>query len=251
MPALSHHLRFRAFGVTGEVVSDDSELLQRAAGILPPGWQPTSARATARFTVRRADPPESLLALEAAIRHHVAQHAVEDLFIHAGVVAVGGAGILIPGLTHAGKTTLVAALLEAGATYYSDEYAVVDRRGAVRPYPRPLSVRDDEGRTELVTVPAGRTARSAIRPALIVVTAYRHGARWRARPLTRAEGAMALLQHTIAARSRPGDAFRAVRQLTERAVAVEGERGEARGAAAEVLALAHVRRAPPAGRVAR
>ncbi len=45
----------------------------------------------------------------------------------------------------AGKSTLVAELVRAGAEYYSDEYAVLDSAGGVHPYPRPLSVRQAGG----------------------------------------------------------------------------------------------------------
>ncbi len=55
--------------------------------------------------------------------------ASDCLFVHAGAVAVGWQrqAILIPGRSFAGKTTLVKALVEAGAVYYSDEFAVLDK----------------------------------------------------------------------------------------------------------------------------
>src|SRR4051794_20574153 len=52
---------------------------------------------------------------------------------------------VIPRVSHSGKTTLVAALVRAGATYYSDEYAVFDAQGSVHPYARPLGIRDGNG----------------------------------------------------------------------------------------------------------
>ena len=65
------------------------------------------------------------------------------MFVHAGVVAVDGRALLLPGGSFTGKTTLVAALLRAGAQYGSDEYAVLDEAGLVLPaYPRPLSIRN-------------------------------------------------------------------------------------------------------------
>jgi uridine kinase len=42
-------------------------------------------------------------------------------------------GIAIPGRSFSGKTSLVTALVRAGAVYYSDEFAVIDRDGLVRP----------------------------------------------------------------------------------------------------------------------
>jgi len=38
---------------------------------------------------------------------------------------------------------LVAELLRRGATYFSDEYALVDAEGRVHPYPRPLLLRSE------------------------------------------------------------------------------------------------------------
>ena len=63
--------------------------------------------------------------------------------MHAGVVGWKGWALVLPGKSGAGKTTLVAELIRAGATYYSDEYAVLDERGRVHPYARPLAVRVD------------------------------------------------------------------------------------------------------------
>jgi hypothetical protein len=42
--------------------------------------------------------------------------------------------MVLPGKSFAGKTTLVAALVRAGAEYWSDEYAVLDANGDVHPY---------------------------------------------------------------------------------------------------------------------
>ena len=57
--------------------------------------------------------------------------------MHAGAVAWRDRGIVIPGRSHSGKTTLVRALVEA-ARYYSDEFAVLDPQGRLHPYPLPL-----------------------------------------------------------------------------------------------------------------
>ena len=62
--------------------------------------------------------------------------------MHAGVVGWNGRALLLPGRTLSGKTTLVAELLRAGATYYSDELAVLDARGRVHPFPKPLAIRE-------------------------------------------------------------------------------------------------------------
>jgi hypothetical protein len=62
--------------------------------------------------------------------------------VHAGAVVLGERALLMPGATHAGKSSLVAELLRRGATYFSDEYALIDSEGRVHPYPRPLLLRN-------------------------------------------------------------------------------------------------------------
>src|SRR5262249_9780321 len=72
----------------------------------------------------------------------VAAAASAYTFIHAGVVSLGGRAIVLPGDSGAGKSTLVQAFLNAGATYGSDEFAVIDASGAVHAFARPLRLRD-------------------------------------------------------------------------------------------------------------
>src|SRR5207244_3989987 len=69
---------------------------------------------------------EMLDAFESHLQLTVAEHARRRVFVHAGVVGWKDRAILIPGLSHSGKTTLVERLIRAGATYYSDEYAVLE-----------------------------------------------------------------------------------------------------------------------------
>jgi hypothetical protein len=86
-----------------------------------------------RSSVRASDLPleAALHRLQKEVYVYVAEHSQDRVFIHAGVVAVDGKAVVLPGKSHAGKSTLVWALVRAGATYYSDEYAVFDRKGEV------------------------------------------------------------------------------------------------------------------------
>ncbi len=92
-------------------------------------------------TVVRADIEPSILA--ATVVWHLNTMVPDTdahLVIHAGCVAAEGA-VLLPGGSGAGKSTLVAACVEQGLTYLSDEYAVVDlATGSMVPYPKPLSL---------------------------------------------------------------------------------------------------------------
>ena len=64
---------------------------------------------------------EVIRALQTDLQLFVATEALSRLFVHAGVVGWRGRAILVPGTSFSGKTTLVAAMVQAGASYYSDE----------------------------------------------------------------------------------------------------------------------------------
>ncbi|MGA9285528.1 MAG: hypothetical protein WBV85_08795 [Solirubrobacteraceae bacterium] len=168
--------------------------------------------------------------LDAELRMYIALNAPDYVFVHAGVVGVGERAIVLPGRSFAGKTTLVAALVQAGAEYWSDEYAVLDADGFVHPYPKPLSVRIDDTRaTEERSVESlgGRAGDRPLPVSLIAFTNYRPGFAFAPRPCTTGEGAIKLLEHSIAARSRPQQVLAAVRRAATDAVILDGDRGDA------------------------
>ena len=237
-----------AYGVRVGIRVNRAELLPRIASLLPPGWKPVVSQITdrlyslivgnqgtrirglnllyvgARRLARTLDLDEALEALESDLQLYVAENAKRRLFVHAGVVAWKGSAIVIPGRTYSGKSTLVAAFIRAGATYYSDEYAALDERGRVHPYPRMLSLRQAVGDVSRTTVEAGVRA---VPVRFVVVTKYREGARWRPRALSQGEGVLRLLANTIPARSRPAAALSILRKAVSGAVILSGRRGEA------------------------
>jgi hypothetical protein len=136
--------------------------------------------------------------------------------------------MVLPGLSFAGKTTMVAALVRAGAVYYSDEYAPIDENGLVHPYARPLSVRNhDFSRNHThVNSLGGVAGEQPLRISQIVATSYRPDAEWRPRQLTAGESVLALLSHTVPARSRPEQVMRHLTRAVDGAVAIESPRGD-------------------------
>ena len=145
-------MSFEAFGVHVEVTLGDAELEGPVEEILPPAegrarsarrlavsvcikppMTPTRSRSAATHRWRTR-PWSRVTLLDAQMRLFIAANARDWLFVHAGVVAHGGRALVAPGDSFSGKTTLVRALLAAGATYYSDEYAVLDEAGRVHPY---------------------------------------------------------------------------------------------------------------------
>ena len=155
------------------------------------------------------------------------------LFVHAGVVGWRGRAIVIPGASLSGKSSLVAALVRAGATYYSDysdEYAVFDARGRVHPFPTALSIRDGtNGKPRRCAVEAlgGRSGVAPLPVGLVVITTYRAGAAWRGRPLSPGRAMLELLRHTVPARRRPRSAIATLRTVAASATVLKGVRGEA------------------------
>ena len=172
---------------------------------------------------------------------HIASQAPDHVFVHAGAVAVGRVGLMLPGPALVGKSTLVAALVHAGASYLSDEYAVLDRDGGMIPYPRRISLRSPGvGPTrEVDAARLGRVATGEPLPAgIVVLTEYRPGATWYPNRLTRGEGALSVFTHThtFTASRRPEDSLRAIRRAVDGAVILEGPRGEAEDLAPALIA---------------
>ena len=246
-----------AFGVTVEV-STDPQHLSAVRNLLPPCSRPVRyPPERGRFALIK-DTDDGLLSivcdeqsitessdlrlalgiLDAELRKYIALQAPDHVFVHAGVVGVEDRAIVLPGRSFAGKTTLVAALVQAGAEYWSDEYAVLDADGLVHPYPKPLSMRIDDAREtkeQPVESLGGRAGDRPLPVDVIAFTSYRPGAAWALCARTAGEGAVKLLEHSIAARSRPEQVLAAVRRAAANAMVLEGDRGDAGEAASALL----------------
>src|SRR4051812_21425503 len=251
---------FRSFGVRFGVRSDDPRALERLAQHLPPGTRPATAGAVERlYSVRlggdndgaarrglrrfkllyanhsllaRTDDAEELFErFESDLQLAVAEGARRRVLVHAGVVGWRGRAILVPGRSFTGKTTLTAELVRAGATYYSDEFAVLDPEGRVHPYLKPLSVREGgTHRQRKVSVEefGGRSAKGPLPVGLVVVSEFSDTARgWRPRALSLGQGSLALLSNTVPARRRPAEVLATLERVVRGAAVLRGARGEA------------------------
>jgi hypothetical protein len=257
----SEQMRFTAFGVPMEVTVP-ARLYEGARALTPPGATTFIAgENTAKVAVEERngtlrvfaggtpigmteDEELALGMLDAQIRAQVALLAPEHIFVHAGVVAVDGEAVLLPGFTFTGKTTLTHALVEAGAVYYSDEFAVIDAAGLVHPYAKPLSIRRREGSGHTTETHADSlgavTGREPVPVGLIAVTSYRPGATLDPEPLAPGAALLALLGHTIPARTRPEQAMAALKATVQVATAWKSDRGEADVAARAIIeSMAH------------
>jgi hypothetical protein len=159
--------------------------------------------------------------------------------VHAGTVLWGGRALLLPGRTHAGKSSLVAELLRRGATYFSDEYALIDSEGLVHPYPRPLLVRN--GRPEQVPMlPSECNASVGENPApvgWILSLQYVSGCTWGVVPVTQSEGLLTLLRNTPHILAESPEMVQVFEHAVAGATCYAGRRNEATDAVDQILRL--------------
>lgn len=191
--------------------------------------------------VRHVTVETVLRAFEGHLQLHVAEMAPAHVFVHAGVVGWQGRGIVLPGRSFSGKSTLVAELVRAGAEYYSDEYAVLDMAGGLHPYPRPLSIRASQGRAAAKYTAAalgGEVGTRALPVGLVVVSAFRKDGQWAPQRLSPGRGVLALMANTVPARRIPATVLNTLHCVVSEAAIIASERGEAGAVAEGILELA-------------
>jgi len=245
----------KSYGVRIGIRSNDPSALHRIREYLPAGWQNSTAPFVDRLysirvagvgplangrrfsllygdderIARSTNLDEVFERLESDLRLFVGEFARHRVFVHAGVVGWKGKAIVIPGRSYSGKSTLVAALVRAGATYYSDEYAVFDSRGLVHPFSKPLEIREEgeviQSRITVVEL-GGKSGTKPLPVGLVLMTRYKSGAKWRPRKLTPGKGVLELLFNTVSARRSPEKALSTFQHVTKRAEVLKGIRGD-------------------------
>lgn len=256
-------LVFTSYGVRIGVRTNDPSALSSLRERLPPAWKQSNTPQVERLyslfvgkssrhgsrafnllygdierIARTLHLEEALDAFESNLQLYVAEVARRRVFVHAGVVGWRGQAIVIPGRSYSGKTTLVSELIKLGATYYSDEYAVVDERGRIHPYPRPLQIREAETAKQkkyAVEEFGGRAGRKPLPVGLVVVSQYKRAARWRPRSLSAGLGVLELLANTVSAQRKPETALQVLHQVVRSAPVLKGARGEAAEMASSLL----------------
>ena len=170
---------------------------------------------------------------------HVAEHAPEYVFLHAGVVAWERRALLLPGVSRAGKSTLVAELVRAGATYYSDEFALLDSKGQVHPFTRDIRMRQP-GAPDQVPLPLkqldGRAGTQPLRVAMVVFAEFAEHARWAPEVMTPGRAVLELLLHSTPVQRTPDRTLATLCAMVRHARVWRSRRGEADVAARSLLA---------------
>jgi len=119
--------------------------------LLPPsGQQPGVVARDDEALVTSSRPATLLGRLVWAINRQVIDGTTDRLLFHAAAAEVEGVGVLLPADMEAGKTTLVAGLLDRGAGYLTDEAAAVTCPDlTLTGFAKPLSV--DRGSWEVLS----------------------------------------------------------------------------------------------------
>jgi len=258
------HRSILAYGVRIGVRTNQARFLNRILDHAPPLWKFSSAPSVERqFSFRFAPRPspknrgsahlllddfetatestsfeEILETFEVRVKMHVAEMAPRRVFVHAAAVGWRGKAIIVPGQTMSGKTSLAAEFVRAGATYYSDEYAVLDMFGRVHPYPKALSIRRERSFKQ-EACPAekigGVTGTRPLPVGLVTVTGLKEGVSWRPAPLPPGPAALELLANAISARRKPEVVLTTLKRVVSNATCLKGLRGEAEETARLIL----------------
>ncbi len=279
-----HQIVATAYGCSFAVTVPEPLVEQAVAG-LPCGWTPAGKEPPQRSWSLRpdgegrwaavgergvlgtgADAPRALDLLLGEVEAWVVGNAAGVVAIRAGAVAWKEQVIVLPGLPGAGTTTLVSALVQAGATYFSDSYALLTPQGTVLPYPRRFrvpgpgypdsaagaaeaeagavgpgaapDVRADAGAVGPGAAPDVRAAGSAaLSPAVVALLEHDPMVGWDVRPLSTGHTVLALVDHAMAVHSRPRAVMAHVLAAVRGTTGVTGTRGDSREAAQHILGI--------------
>jgi hypothetical protein len=264
MTAQEHSkIKFEAFGVRVGIEVNDARALERVQKIVPMNSTPLLADADTEHNFRliwgedetkedalykgdeeisrRVDTERLVAVLDTYMRMTIGEYAPNFVFLHAGVVAWEGEGLIFPAKSFSGKTTLVAELIKKGALYYSDEYAVIDQNGLLHPYPKPLSIRKEGEHAQTdrsVDELGGRQGMEPVPVKLVFLTEFERNAEWLPQILTPGQGVMELLPHALGLRCNPEFTFKVLNLIGERAIIASSKRGEISDLASRLLKFA-------------
>lgn len=248
-------LSFIAHGLRIGVWSSSAETLAQLRTRLLPTWEHCAPNALDQRYVLRVDDGVGVIEFagevlcttdgaadlldqfERWLHVNIGAEAKGLTFVHAGAVVCDGRGLVLPGVSHAGKSTLVKALVDAGAVYYSDDFAVIDGDGQLHPYPRRLSLREpQDGRSFFDPRSLGWSETCGPVPVNLVATlVYRSGASLALERVTPGEGSLSLLANTVSAQTQTSQALAFISSVAAHAHFVRGERGDAHAAAVTLL----------------
>jgi hypothetical protein len=175
-------------------------------------------------------------ALESELALFAAEHLVDEVAVHAALVATEAGVIMLPGRSFSGKSTLAVTLGELGAKVLSDEFALVRPDGTVRGWRRAARLRRPGGGRDRVPVDDD-VMDGHWRVALVASLRFDDAMGWNVSPVTPAQGVLHILDNTVPAQRYPDRSLTAAMAVAKTARCLSGTRGEAGDAAERFHAL--------------
>lgn len=246
-------LTYEAYGVIFAIDLFDQSLIDRAESLLPSASrvverQPSAALAEddeiAVYTLKAErdggfrldqgtmealncrDLELALWTLGGLAREYVAFHSSTGIFVRGAAVLHEGRIIVVIGPPLSGRTTLLAELVKAGASPWSDEYVVFNEDGQVGQFGVPSQ-----------SAATGRGSDFAPL-GMVIITSFRPGVDWNPTTVSHGDSLLAMLAQAIPARERSAQTMSVLRKAVEGAVTLGGDRGDAASAAEAILAAA-------------
>jgi hypothetical protein len=252
------HETYGAFGVSWELRSDSAVLHRALLERLPPGAAPSTdmtversyALRTVPATISERDASYLLLAdgrplvrsssaaeiadaFEENLSWLVAERSPRRVFIRAGVVGWRDRAIVIPGGRGTGKSMLVRALVAAGASYFSDDYAVLEGN-MVQPYPSRVPPSGAGLSYWLEECGASREPKP-VPVGVLLFAPYQPGAVFKPKLISRGKALLGMFKHAVAAQRSPANVLRTLETVSRRCNALESVRSDARTVASYLL----------------
>jgi len=179
--------------------------------------------------------------LGSRIKMLVAEFAQGVIFVHAGVIGWKGKAVLFPGDSHDGKSTLTASLISRGAVYLSDDYAIIDRKGMVHPFPRKLSIRGPFGSGTWKDISPKRfgsiVADKPTPLGMAIITRYSENAAWKPVVLTQGTGMLQMLSFVIPLNANPALSLSLLKNALAPAIIAKSLRPDVSACADAILDL--------------
>ena len=246
--------RLSAFGAVVEITSPDRETLEQCTATLPGYWLKAGDRRPdicfdITTPIHEPEEERQFLFLENGIPlgvtingtqtqsllsrrvdYFLGAYARDCAFLHSGIVLHEGRAILIPGISHAGKSTLTAALVQIGAQYVSDDTAVIDRAGRAYFLSRESNLREDVA--ELFDLPSAAHSeclREGTVPVSAIMLLKYHKSKTSLElcPLSKGETLLRLLANSMNGRHQPETVIQCCAAAVRQAICYAGVRGEA------------------------
>jgi hypothetical protein len=166
---------------------------------------------------------------DSVIRVSIAELAPARVFLHAGVVGWKGKAIILPADSFKGKSTLVLELVQNGAEYYSDDFAIIDEFGLVHPFARPIGLRTPGYQPYELSVEdlGARSGHQPIPPGLVLFTEYVPNKKFSPTIISPGQGILEMIPFALTLRHRPELSMKALNNVARRAIIASGPRGTA------------------------